>query len=51
VLGIAWLTAFALAAARGRRVLARPRVRAALDTVSGIVLVGLGARLALAKRA
>jgi threonine/homoserine/homoserine lactone efflux protein len=48
--GVVWLTAFALAAARGRRVLARPRVRATLDAVSGIVLVGLGVRLALARR-
>lgn len=46
LLGVVWLTVFALAAARGRSVLAQPRVRAALDWISGIVLVGLGVRLA-----
>jgi threonine/homoserine/homoserine lactone efflux protein len=50
LLGVVWLTVFALAAARGRRVLARPRVRAALDAVSGIVLVALGVRLATERR-
>src|SRR3954454_16794021 len=50
LLGVVWLTVFALAAARGRRVLARPRVRAALDSVSGIVLVALGVRLATERR-
>jgi threonine/homoserine/homoserine lactone efflux protein len=49
-LGIVWLTSLALVAARGRRVLARPRVRAALDYLSGVVLVGLGVRLAFARR-
>jgi threonine/homoserine/homoserine lactone efflux protein len=49
-LGVVWLTVFALATARGRTVLARPRVRAALDYVSGLVLVGLGVRLALSRR-
>jgi len=50
LLGVVWLTLFALAAARGRRVLARPRVRAALDWVSGIVLLALGVRLATERR-
>lgn len=49
-IGIAWLTAYALAASRGRAALQRPRVRAALDTISGVVLVGLGVRLALVRR-
>jgi threonine/homoserine/homoserine lactone efflux protein len=35
---------------RSRRVPARPRVRAALDRVSGLVLVALGVRLAAARR-
>jgi threonine/homoserine/homoserine lactone efflux protein len=47
---VIWLTAFALAAARGRRILTRPRVRAALDYLSGVVLVGLGLRIALERR-
>jgi threonine/homoserine/homoserine lactone efflux protein len=49
-IGVVWLTAYALAAARGRAVLRRPRVRAALDYVSGVVLVGLGVRLAFERR-
>jgi threonine/homoserine/homoserine lactone efflux protein len=49
-IGIVWLTIYALAAARGRAALQRPRVRAALDYVSGVVLVGLGVRLALERR-
>jgi threonine/homoserine/homoserine lactone efflux protein len=49
-LGVVWLTIFAFAAARARRFLLRRRVRAVLDTVSGFVLVGLGARLALERR-
>jgi len=49
-IGLVWLTVYALAAARGRAALQRPRVRAALDAVSGIVLVGLGVRLAFERR-
>jgi threonine/homoserine/homoserine lactone efflux protein len=49
-LGLLWLTSYALLAARGRVFLQRPRVRRALDYVSGIVLVGLGLRLALERR-
>jgi threonine/homoserine/homoserine lactone efflux protein len=49
-IGIVWLTIYAIAAARGRAALQRPRVRAALDYVSGVVLVGLGVRLALERR-
>jgi threonine/homoserine/homoserine lactone efflux protein len=49
-IGVVWLTVYALAAARGRAALQRPRVRAALDYVSGVVLVGLGVRLAFERR-
>jgi threonine/homoserine/homoserine lactone efflux protein len=49
-IGLVWLTGYALAAARGRAALQRPRVRAALDAISGIVLVGLGVRLAFERR-
>jgi threonine/homoserine/homoserine lactone efflux protein len=49
-IGLVWLTAYALAASRGRVFLQRPRVRAAVDYVSGVVLVALGVRLALARR-
>jgi len=40
-----------LAVSRGRAVLQRPRVKAALDALSGVVLVALGVRLALERRA
>jgi threonine/homoserine/homoserine lactone efflux protein len=50
-LGVAWLASYALLAARGRNVLARPAVGRALDRLSGIVLIGLGARLALERHA
>lgn len=49
-MGVVWLTGCALAAARGRAFLQRRRVAAALDYLSGFVLVGLGIRLALERR-
>ena len=49
-MGVCWLLGYAVAAARGRSLLARPRVKRALDRVCGIVLIGLGARLALEGR-
>jgi RhtB (resistance to homoserine/threonine) family protein len=49
-MGVCWLFLYATAAARGRNVLARPRVKRALDRVTGVVLIGLGARLALERR-
>jgi threonine/homoserine/homoserine lactone efflux protein len=48
-MGVSWLLFYAAAAARGRNILARPRVKLALDRITGIVLIGLGARLALEK--
>ena len=47
---VVWLCGYALLAARASAVLGRPRVRAALDRVTGVVLVGLGVRLALERR-
>ncbi len=41
-----WLAAYAIAAARARRLLARDRIRRALDAVTGAVLVALGLRVA-----
>jgi threonine/homoserine/homoserine lactone efflux protein len=49
-IGVAWLTAYALLAARGGDVLRRPAVKRALDRLNGIVLIGLGARLAFERR-
>jgi threonine/homoserine/homoserine lactone efflux protein len=43
---LVWLTAYSVAVARIGGVLRRPRVRRALDAVTGAVLVGLGLRLA-----
>jgi threonine/homoserine/homoserine lactone efflux protein len=50
-MGVAWLLTYAVLASRGRHLLSRPRVRAALDGLTGVVLVGLGVRLALERRA
>ena len=47
LLGLAWLTGYALLAARLATLLRRPTVRAALDAISGVVLVAVGVRLAL----
>ena len=44
-----WLAAYALAAARARRLLARERVRRAFDAVTGVVLVALGLRVAVSR--
>jgi threonine/homoserine/homoserine lactone efflux protein len=49
-MGVGWLICYATAVARGRNILARPRVRRELDRISGLVLVGLGTRLALERR-
>jgi threonine/homoserine/homoserine lactone efflux protein len=48
-LTVAWLTLYAFAVDRLRRVLGGP-VRRALDAVTGLVLVALGARLAAEER-
>jgi threonine/homoserine/homoserine lactone efflux protein len=45
-----WLALYSAAVDRARVVLGRPRVRRALDGVSGLVLVGFGARLGLQQR-
>ena len=41
-----WLAAYAAAAARARRLLARERFRRTVDAVTGLVLVALGLRVA-----
>ncbi len=45
-LTLAWLSCYAIAVARAGDVLRRPRIRRALDGLTGAVLVGLGVRLA-----
>ena len=44
---LVWLSGYALAVARTRRLLVRGRVRRALDAVTGVALVAFGARLAV----
>lgn len=43
---LVWLSGYAIAAARASALLRRPAVKAALDRVTGVVLIGLGIRLA-----
>jgi threonine/homoserine/homoserine lactone efflux protein len=50
LLTFGWLALYSVAVARARVVLARPRVRRAVDALAGCVLVGFGARLALEPR-
>jgi threonine/homoserine/homoserine lactone efflux protein len=50
LLTLAWLSAYALAVARAGDVLRRPRVRRAIDAVTGTALVALGVRLATTDR-
>ncbi len=45
-----WLCAYCLIAARAAETLKRPRVRAALDRVTGLVLIAIGLRLATERR-
>ena len=49
-LTLAWLSVYAVAVARARRLLERSRVRRTLDGLSGAVLVALGVRLAAQAR-
>jgi len=46
-LTLAWLSAYALAVARTKRLLVRGRVRRALDAITGLALVAFGTRLAV----
>jgi threonine/homoserine/homoserine lactone efflux protein len=50
VLTLTWLSAYAIAIARAGAALRRPRVRRALDAVTGTALVALGLRLAAVDR-
>jgi len=49
-LTLAWLSAYAAALARAGDALRRPRVRRAIDAVTGTALVAMGIRLAAADR-
>lgn len=47
---VVWLSAYCMIAARAAKTLQRPRVKAAMDRVTGIVLIALGLRLAIEHR-
>jgi RhtB (resistance to homoserine/threonine) family protein len=47
---LGWLCAYALVASKAGGLLTRPRVRTALDRVTGVVLIGLGLRLVTERR-
>jgi threonine/homoserine/homoserine lactone efflux protein len=47
---VLWLAAYTLVAARAAETLRRPRVRAMLDRVTGVVLIAIGLRLAAEHR-
>ena len=47
---VAWLSAYCLVAARAAETLKRPRVRAALDRFTGVVLIAIGLRVAAEHR-
>jgi threonine/homoserine/homoserine lactone efflux protein len=49
VMGVIWLGGIALCAGQLRAVLTRPRVKAGLEAVSGLAMIGFGARLAFAR--
>lgn len=47
LLGLLWLFSYALLVARGGEVLRRPSVKAAIERVTGVVLIAFGLRLGL----
>jgi threonine/homoserine/homoserine lactone efflux protein len=50
LMGVVWLSAYALVAVKASSVLARRRVKAAIDRLTGMILIGFGIRLALERR-
>ncbi len=46
-INIVWMSSYALAAVRLSDVLSRPRIKARIDRLSGLVLVGVGIRIAI----
>jgi RhtB (resistance to homoserine/threonine) family protein len=47
---LAWMTGYALVAAKAGGLLTRPRIKAALDRITGLILIALGLRLATEPR-
>jgi threonine/homoserine/homoserine lactone efflux protein len=50
VMTLAWLSGYAMMAAKAGGLLTRPRVKASLDRITGLVLIALGLRLATESR-
>jgi RhtB (resistance to homoserine/threonine) family protein len=50
VMTVVWLSAYCMVAARAAETLTQPRVRAALDRFTGVVLIAIGLRLAVEHR-
>jgi threonine/homoserine/homoserine lactone efflux protein len=50
IMTVLWLFAYCMVAARAAETLQRPRVRALMDRITGVVLIALGLRLALEHR-
>jgi RhtB (resistance to homoserine/threonine) family protein len=50
LMNILWLSGYALAASQAARTLQKPKVKAALDRFTGIVLIAIGLRLATERR-
>jgi threonine/homoserine/homoserine lactone efflux protein len=50
MVGFVWLTTYASLVSRAHAAIARPRVKAALERVTGAVLIALGLRVAVAHR-
>ena len=50
VMTLAWLSGYAMMAAKAGGLLTRPRVKVSLDRMTGLVLIGLGLRLATESR-
>jgi len=49
VMGMIWLGGIAVCAGQLRSILVRPRVKATLEAISGVAMIGFGARLAFAR--
>ena len=49
VMGMIWLGGIAVCAGQLRRILIRPRVKAGLEGLSGLAMIGFGAKLAFAR--
>jgi threonine/homoserine/homoserine lactone efflux protein len=50
LIGLVWLTTYASLVSRAHAALTRPRIKAALEQVTGAVLIALGVRVAVAHR-